>query len=184
MDMSTIGIGYCFGGCKVDTDCPTGNKCQKEDGLCVKTPVVYTKTVGTACTDLDAKDPQKCNCVYTTAEKMGYCTQVCRFGESGTCGAGFSCDVGLPKTKLMDDDTVFTAVPACRATASRTARPTRIAPASTLTATRTPAWRVRRPATSVPAAARRTSSARRVRPAWARRLRPSASAADSTEPGA
>jgi hypothetical protein len=112
MDMSTIGIGYCFGGCKIDTDCPTGNKCQKEDGLCKKTLDVYTKTVGQACTDVDAKDPAKCNCQYTTAEKMGYCTQVCRFGESGVCGTGFSCDVGLPKTKLMDDDTVFTAVPA------------------------------------------------------------------------
>lgn len=110
MTMKTIGIGYCFGGCKADADCPTGNKCQTEDGLCVKTVTAYTKTPGTACTDADAKDPAKCNCLYTTAEKAGYCANVCRFGET-TCGAGFSCDSGLPKTKLQDDDTVFTAVP-------------------------------------------------------------------------
>jgi len=108
--MKTTGVGYCFGGCTADTDCPTGNKCQKEDGLCVKAPVTYTKTPGTACTDADAKAPAKCNCLYTTADKAGYCANTCYFGES-TCGTGFTCDSGLPKTKIRDDDTVFTATP-------------------------------------------------------------------------
>jgi hypothetical protein len=113
MTMATIGIGYCFGGCKADTECPTGEKCQKEDGLCVKAPVVYTKMPGDACVKADAGTatvPAKCNCLYTTKEGTGYCANVCRFGET-TCGTGFSCDSGLPKTKLRDDDTVFSAVP-------------------------------------------------------------------------
>ncbi|MBI2394602.1 MAG: hypothetical protein HYV09_33845 [Deltaproteobacteria bacterium] len=106
----TIGVGYCFGGCKADADCPTGNKCQVEDGLCMKTVVTYTKTPGTACTDLDAKAPAKCNCLYTTADKAGYCANTCWFGET-TCAAGFTCDAGLPKTAIREGDTVFTAVP-------------------------------------------------------------------------
>ena len=105
-----VAVGYCFGGCMADADCPTGNKCQKEDGLCVKAPATYTKTPGTACTDADAKAPAKCNCLYTTADKAGYCANTCYFGES-TCGTGFTCDTGLPKNKLFADDTVFTAAP-------------------------------------------------------------------------
>jgi hypothetical protein len=105
-----IGIGYCFGGCKLDTDCPTGNVCQVEDALCVKTKVTYTKLPGAACTDADAKAPAKCNCLYTTAEKMGYCANTCVVGET-TCGTGFTCDPSLPRVKLLSTDTVFTKAP-------------------------------------------------------------------------
>lgn len=113
MTMATIGIGYCFGGCKADTDCPAGNKCQKETQLCVKTLDVYTKALGDACVDTDATGtPAKCNCIYTTADKKGYCSQTCKVGDAGACPTGFTCDTGLPKTKLRDDDTVFTAAPA------------------------------------------------------------------------
>ena len=108
--MKTVGVGYCFGGCTADADCPAGNKCQKEDGLCIKAPVTYTKTPGTACTDADAKAPAKCNCLYTTAAKAGYCANSCYFGET-TCDAGFACDTNLPKTKIMPDDVVFTSAP-------------------------------------------------------------------------
>lgn len=105
-----VGIGYCFGGCKADTDCPTGNVCQVESALCVKTKVVYTKVPGAACTDLDAKSPAKCNCLYTTAEKMGYCANTCVVGET-TCGTGFTCDPSLPRVALLSTDTVFTKAP-------------------------------------------------------------------------
>jgi hypothetical protein len=108
--MAPFGVGYCFGGCKADADCPTGNVCQVEDGLCVKTKVTYTKSPGDACTDADAKAPAKCNCLYTTAEKKGYCANVCYFGET-TCGTGFTCDASLPRVKLLTDDVVFTKVP-------------------------------------------------------------------------
>ena len=113
-DMTTMAItavGYCFGGCKADTDCSGGQKCQKENGLCNKAVLTYTKTPGTACTDADDKAPAKCNCLYTTKEKMGYCANFCKVGDAGACGTGFTCDSGLPKNKLRDDDVVFTAVP-------------------------------------------------------------------------
>ena len=34
---AAIGIGYCFGGCTADADCATGQKCQTDSGLCLKT---------------------------------------------------------------------------------------------------------------------------------------------------
>lgn len=105
-----VAVGYCFGGCVADADCPAGNKCQVEEGLCMKALTTYTKTPGTACTDADSKAPAKCNCIYTTADKAGYCANTCYVGES-TCGAGFTCDAGLPKKALFADDTVFTAAP-------------------------------------------------------------------------
>ena len=105
-----VGVGYCFGGCKLDTDCPTGNVCQAESALCVKTKLTYTKLPGAACTDADAKAPEKCNCLYTTAEKMGYCANTCFVGET-SCGAGFTCDPSLPRVALLTTDTVFTKAP-------------------------------------------------------------------------
>jgi hypothetical protein len=114
MTMKTIGIGYCFGGCKADSDCESGQVCQTEEGLCVKsgTKVTYTKAVGEACTDTDSTaTPAKCNCLYATSTKKGYCSSFCKMGSSGDCGAGFACDAQLPKTKVLDTDTVFTAAP-------------------------------------------------------------------------
>lgn len=110
MSGAVLGVGYCFGGCRADADCPTGNKCQVEDGLCVKTVDVYTKTIGTACTDADAKAPAKCNCLYTSVEKKGYCTTACYAGET-TCATGYTCDPGLPRVALRPDDIVFTKIP-------------------------------------------------------------------------
>lgn len=111
--MAVIGVGYCFGGCKADADCPTGNKCQVEDGLCVKTKVTYTKNPGDACVKADSGSsttPAKCNCLYTTAEGTGYCANTCYFGES-TCGTGFTCDTNLPSAKIRDTDVIFTKSP-------------------------------------------------------------------------
>ena len=104
------GIGYCFGGCVADADCPAGNVCQSETALCVKTRAAYPKAPGTACTSADAKAPAQCNCLYETKTGSGYCANSCHFGET-TCGAGFTCDSGLPKTPLRADDVVFTKVP-------------------------------------------------------------------------
>jgi hypothetical protein len=103
-----IGVGYCFGGCKVDADCAIGQRCQTEDGLCVTTKVTYTKTLGTACTDADSTAPAKCNCLYATSSKKGYCSQTCRMGMSGDCPTGYACDALLPKTKVLTSDVVFT----------------------------------------------------------------------------
>lgn len=100
---TTIGVGYCFGGCKADIDCPTGNVCQVEEGLCVKTRTTFTKTPGTACTSADSNS---CNCLYATATGTGYCANACYVGET-TCPSGFTCDAGLPKTKLRSTDTEF-----------------------------------------------------------------------------
>lgn len=111
--MAVTGVGYCFGGCKSDSDCPTGNQCQVEDGLCVKTKVAYTKSPGDACVKADSGSSTtaaKCNCLFTTAEGSGYCANACYFGET-TCGAGFSCDADLPNKKLRDSDVVFTKTP-------------------------------------------------------------------------
>ncbi|MBI2392126.1 MAG: hypothetical protein HYV09_21220 [Deltaproteobacteria bacterium] len=105
-----IGVGYCFGGCWGDADCPTGQRCQREEGLCRKSVYVYTKALGAACTKADA-DANACNCLYTTATGKGYCSRQCKFGEIGWCPSGYTCDPALPK----DDGagkTLFTKVPA------------------------------------------------------------------------
>lgn len=76
----------------------------------MKTVVSYTKIPGAPCTDADAKAPAKCNCVYSS-NRRGYCVDVCYFGET-TCGAGFTCDVGLPMKPIRDNDVFFSDVPA------------------------------------------------------------------------
>jgi hypothetical protein len=114
-DMTVVGVGFCFGGCFQDADCGTGQECQREDGLCVKTgsKVAYSKALGTACTKADStSSPAKCNCNYAPSTGNGYCSQVCRMGMSGDCPSGFLCDAQLPKTPILDGDTVFTSAPA------------------------------------------------------------------------
>jgi hypothetical protein len=107
------GVGYCFGGCTADTDCTKGDKCQKESGLCVKTPIVFTKAVGDACTDLDAKAPAKCECLYLTTTKKGYCSSFCKVGDAATaCPTGFTCSPGLPTTDSTDGSALFSMDPA------------------------------------------------------------------------
>ena len=107
------GVGYCFGGCKADADCPTGNVCQVETALCVKTKVTFTKSPGEPCVKADSGSsttPAKCNCRFTMTEGTGFCVSSCTFGEA-TCSAGFTCDPELPSKKLRDTDTVFTKAP-------------------------------------------------------------------------
>ena len=93
-----VGIGYCFGGCKADADCPSPSKCQVEDGLCVTTKITYTKASGTACTKAaDAGTTPTCNCLYATATGKGYCANFCTVGAS-TCATGYKCSPSLPTT--------------------------------------------------------------------------------------
>ncbi|MEA2751960.1 MAG: hypothetical protein QOI41_6103, partial [Myxococcales bacterium] len=108
--MKTAALGFCFGACQADTDCKgtTGNKCQKEDGLCVATPAVYAKAVGAGCNG--AATTAECNCnrtgnhadggVSPDAEK-GICTHACVTGAGGnavcnTALAGWKCTAKLP----------------------------------------------------------------------------------------
>ena len=105
------GVGYCFGGCTADADCTKGDKCQ--DGLCLKAVSTKTKAVGDPCTDADAKAPEKCDCVYATASKKGYCTQYCQIGNTATaCPTGFTCSAGLPTTDSKDGSALFSKEPA------------------------------------------------------------------------
>jgi hypothetical protein len=106
------GVGYCFGGCVVDADCTKGDQCQRESGLCVKTKIVYTKTLGTACTDLDAKAPAKCECLYLTSTNKGYCSTFCKVGDTATaCPATYTCSPALPTTDPADGSALFSVDP-------------------------------------------------------------------------
>ena len=90
------GVGFCFGGCRADGDCPKDSVCQVEDGLCLKTKNAYTKSVGTACTkSADAGASPKCNCLYGTTTSLGYCSSFCVVGQT-SCDEGFVCSPQLP----------------------------------------------------------------------------------------
>jgi hypothetical protein len=104
-------IGFCFGGCLVDGDCPSGSKCQTDDGTCVKTPVVRTKKLGAACTASDTLAPGACNCIYNAAAMAGICSQFCTVGTPaggpGGCPAGYACDSDLPSQIDLGDAGLF-----------------------------------------------------------------------------
>ena len=126
----TSAIGFCFGACTADTDCKgtAGEKCQVEDGLCVKTTIAYT-AVGTACTRGAAGTPATCNCntvgnfpdggAPANADK-GYCTHSCITGTAGdaVCATAkpagattWKCTAKLPTLDTMTNMPLFTAQP-------------------------------------------------------------------------
>jgi hypothetical protein len=87
---STGGVGYCWGGCKVDADCQDGQKCQADEGLCMKGVSPPTKAFGAACT-LSDTNAGVCNCLYGKSD-TGYCSTVCAVGDPTGCPAGATCD--------------------------------------------------------------------------------------------
>ena len=84
------GVGYCWGGCTADADCPSGQKCQTDQGLCVEGVVPPTKPFGAACTSADNNNGT-CYCLYG-ANGTGYCSSFCVVGGASTCPAGSTCD--------------------------------------------------------------------------------------------
>jgi len=99
---SPIAIGICYGGCTQDSDCPVGNHCQKDIGLCE--PQVKSRTLqpGDPCTASDA-DPNannpngkgNCSCFYDTATGDGYCSSYCITGVTSGPGACPTTDSGI-----------------------------------------------------------------------------------------
>ena len=104
------GVGYCFGGCKADADCTGGDKCQVEDGLCVKAPNTYAKKLGDPCVKADYDKATGCICNYDSTSGQGYCIKACYVGGAA-CDTGFSCSAGLPKTSSTDGSALFTKDP-------------------------------------------------------------------------
>jgi hypothetical protein len=100
-----VGLGYCFGGCTADADCPTGNHCQTNEGICLPTVTAPTKAIGQACTSADnstATAPAACDCLLNSNTNNGYCSQSCVVGSTtNPCPAGYLCDSFLP-TQLVD----------------------------------------------------------------------------------
>ena len=84
------GYGYCWGGCTGDADCPTGQRCQVDEGTCHVGLVPPTKNIGDPCTEAD-ENSEACMCLYASSSGMGYCTSFCVVGEGSTCPAGYVC---------------------------------------------------------------------------------------------
>jgi hypothetical protein len=87
---SAAGIGYCWGGCASDGDCPSGQKCQTDLGTCVSGVIPRTKSIGQACNQADANGGA-CDCLYGGTAEAGYCTSYCVVGGDATCPGGFVC---------------------------------------------------------------------------------------------
>lgn len=105
------GLGYCFGGCKVDSDCKVrGDRCQIEQGLCMGRLTTFTKKLGDPCTSADAaKFPPPCNCL-APASGNGYCTTYCEIGGAA-CPSGYTCDALLPAKDPSSGAPLFSAAP-------------------------------------------------------------------------
>jgi hypothetical protein len=102
-------FGYCFGGCSADTDCPSGSKCQTNDGTCVTTLVTPTKALGDPCRRAPAANPDPigaCSCMAHPSTGLGYCTQFCLAGANSPaqCPAGYVCDTQLPAQITASND--------------------------------------------------------------------------------
>jgi len=89
-----VGVGYCFGGCTADSDCPAGSQCQLDEGTCLTTLYSRTKMLGQGCTSADsATNNHACFCDYSAATNEGYCTQSCIVGGA-PCPSGYVCGTG------------------------------------------------------------------------------------------
>ena len=98
---AAIGVGYCFGGCTSTADCGTGQSCQTDSGLCLKT-LTSDPAVGTACNQ-NATPAPTCNCLSNTTTGLGFCAQFCKTGGPA-CPTGEICDTQLPITLTGTND--------------------------------------------------------------------------------
>jgi hypothetical protein len=85
------GVGYCWGGCTASADCPSGQQCQTNEGLCMEGLVPPTKAYGASCSKADSEDGA-CNCLYGGTNDDGYCSNFCLVGGAAGCPAGSVCD--------------------------------------------------------------------------------------------
>lgn len=96
-----IGIGYCWGACTADSQCPTGSSCQLDQGVCLTTVSTPTKSVGQACTAADNNAGGACSCLTnpndTSASAPGLCTKSCQVDVTkNACPSGFVCQAFEP----------------------------------------------------------------------------------------
>jgi hypothetical protein len=99
-------IGFCFGGCSVDADCPAGNKCAT--GLCMAGAVTPpSKAAGAKCTEADVTSGA-CNCILNAAGTSGVCAPPCVTGPGAVCPTGFECDSFLQTVYTIDDGGTIT----------------------------------------------------------------------------
>jgi hypothetical protein len=104
-----VGIGYCWGACTADSQCPTGSSCQVNQGVCLTTVSPPTKTVGQACTAADNSVGGACSCITnpsnTSTSAPGVCTQTCLVNTTtDACPSGYVCQTFEPNT-LTDPTT-------------------------------------------------------------------------------
>ncbi|MGA3122702.1 MAG: hypothetical protein ABSF69_18200 [Polyangiaceae bacterium] len=101
-----LGIGYCWGGCTIDSECPAGSSCQMNEGICVDTPVPPS-TLGAPCTSADnvlATNAAPCDCLANPSTMAGVCSQFCVVDSmSAVCPAGYVCDA-LEPSQVSDPD--------------------------------------------------------------------------------
>jgi hypothetical protein len=99
-----IGLGYCFGGCAADADCPSGNKCQTNLGECLTTTTTAS-AAGTGCNSTTTTG-NACNCFSNQTTNLGYCANFCSIGGA-SCPTGWSCETDLPTTLTSTNDASF-----------------------------------------------------------------------------
>ena len=112
-----LAIGFCVGGCAADADCPTGSKCQKDEGICLTAPKTAIKTLGQTCSAndqnakaCDAGSCYGCNCFMNQMTMLGYCSQACIVGPNSPqpCPSGYICDSQLPTQITGNNDAAVT----------------------------------------------------------------------------
>jgi hypothetical protein len=97
-----VGVGYCWGACTADAQCPSGTFCQINQGECVTTAMTPSKALGQACTAADSTSGA-CSCNLdlssTATNPPGLCTQSCQVGlTDNACPSGFVCQAFEPNT--------------------------------------------------------------------------------------
>jgi hypothetical protein len=95
-----VGLGFCWGACTADADCPSGSSCQTNQGVCFTTVMPPTKTLGQACTSADSTSGA-CDCLTnpSSTSDAGFCSQACQVGIStDACPSGYVCQAFEPNS--------------------------------------------------------------------------------------